>query len=276
LINQKHPNMSEPQYLRARFNAHSGNLIEGQQYQVIDVDYSRSLVRILSARQRQVWIPFHYFTGFIHPEFELELVNDCTLEPDHDPYAPIWMDVRVLLDDGRLYYLDVWNFAKLQAELKPEALAREEHPKNYLRPPDLLIRAMTRADLEEAIQDIICEGSLERVASKTDMGLVFIAPWVGSGDLSDEELEVLEQRLQACLTKEQHLLVVVKFSLYAYRRDTREVLLKSGKGELLLFILPEASEAPLPPAIAYDSTKVFWEKRYREEYRVILKNRDSK
>lgn len=268
--------MSEPQYLRARFSAHSGNLIEGQQYQVIDVDYSRSLVRILSARQRQVWIPFHYFTGFIHPEFELNLIIDNTLEPDHDPYAPIWMDVHVDLSDGRSYFLHVWNFAQLQAELKPEALARDEHPKNYLRPPDLLIRAITQADLQEAIQDIICEGSLETLASKTDMGLVFIAPWVDRGDLSDEELEMLEQRLQACLTAEQYLLMDAKFSVYAYRRDTHEVLLKSGKGALVLFILPETAEGPLPPAIEYDGTKAFWEKRYREEYRAILESRVSK
>ncbi len=121
---------------------------------------------VLRERRSQVWIPFKFFIGFIHPEFELHFLNDSTLEPNFDPLAPHWMDVGVQLSDGRYYNLTVWNYAYLRWRLLPEAQAFEEHPKNYLLPPDFLVSAMTKADLHEAIQDIICEGLLEMVADR--------------------------------------------------------------------------------------------------------------
>ncbi|KIC90265.1 hypothetical protein [Flavihumibacter solisilvae] len=72
-------------------------------------------------------------------------------------------NIAVTLDDGRYYGINVWTYQFLKTAIDLDSKSGACRSGLYQVPPDLFVKALTRENIENAIEDILSKGDLEKV-----------------------------------------------------------------------------------------------------------------
>ncbi|RKQ51366.1 hypothetical protein BXY85_2391 [Roseivirga pacifica] len=90
-------------------------------------------------------------------DFELWLEFE-EVDPENWDREVAFANIEVALGDGRRYGLNVWTFEFFVSLTNNKAEVRD----NYIAPPDLFVKYMTRECIEEAIGILLLEDDLEK------------------------------------------------------------------------------------------------------------------
>ncbi len=71
--------------------------------------------------------------------------------------------IEVQLDDGRNYELFAWTFGFDEVYRQQLATNMKSNDPQYLIPPDILVKELTRECIEKTIEDLLDQGDLEMV-----------------------------------------------------------------------------------------------------------------
>lgn len=71
--------------------------------------------------------------------------------------------IEIKLEDGRSYELLVWTFQHFETARRIEAEIIKSEDPQYLIPPDLLVKELTRECIQESIEEVLEMGDLELI-----------------------------------------------------------------------------------------------------------------
>lgn len=72
-------------------------------------------------------------------------------------------NIHVDLEDGRHYGVTVWAYKFLDTAINEDRKSGQNLGGLYQKPPDLLVKELTRSCIERTIQDLLKLGDLEKV-----------------------------------------------------------------------------------------------------------------
>ena len=72
-------------------------------------------------------------------------------------------NIHVHLEDGRHYGLNVWTYRYLQTAVDEDKKTGQNRNGLYQIPPDLFVKELTRECIQQAIEDLLKQGDLEKV-----------------------------------------------------------------------------------------------------------------
>jgi hypothetical protein len=87
---------------------------------------------------------------------EFEIWQDGVEDPEHD-----FFNMKVTLDDGREYALNVWTYKVLTSVITDSEASGEGLGGKYLLPPDLFVERLDRGLLEAVVVDLITTGAMK-------------------------------------------------------------------------------------------------------------------
>ena len=201
-------------------------------------------------------------------EFELFIEHETWQQPPIDLSNEFGM-IRVSLPDGRVYSLNVWTYTSFHDALNQEKrFAKEEDEVfNYLQPPDLFVREMSRSCLQDVVSRMLQTGELDTLGTIPRFDIAYKTPWIEVGKsekVHDFLLEELDRELHT-----QHPLYGQKvIEILAKRLDNGELLLKLEKEVLAVVDLTwshQKETGPLPACTFYANKRQFWKERLRPD-----------
>lgn len=89
---------------------------------------------------------------------EFEEVDPGNWDKDNE-----FCNIRVDLEDGRHYGLNIWTHSFLETAINNDKETGNNLNGLYQKPPDLLVKELTRSCIEQTIQDLLKQGDLEKV-----------------------------------------------------------------------------------------------------------------
>lgn len=72
-------------------------------------------------------------------------------------------NIHVDLPDGRHYGINVWTYKFLNTAIQLDKESGENLNGTYITPPDLFVKELSRACIENVIADILTQGDLESI-----------------------------------------------------------------------------------------------------------------
>ncbi len=93
---------------------------------------------------------------------EFEVVDPDSWDKEND-----FANIRVDLPDGRHYGLNIWTFKFFETAINDDIKKKNSLNGQYLIPPDLFVKELTRNCIQQAISDLLKMGDLEKVLNPT-------------------------------------------------------------------------------------------------------------
>lgn len=89
-------------------------------------------------------------------EFEEVDPNDWDIENE-------FCNIRVDLEDGRHYGINVWTYKFFQTAIDEDKKTGQNLSGLYQKPPDLFVKELTRECIQKTIEDLLKINDLEKV-----------------------------------------------------------------------------------------------------------------
>ena len=89
-------------------------------------------------------------------EFEEVVPNSWDIENE-------FCNIRVALEDGRHYGINVWTYKFLQTAVDEDKKTGQNLNGLYQKPPDLFVKELTRECIQQTIEDLLKIDDLEKV-----------------------------------------------------------------------------------------------------------------
>lgn len=96
------------------------------------------------------------------PSFKLWLEFE-EVDPHNWDKENEFCNIGIELSDGRHYGINVWTYKFLETVINSDKQTGNNLNGLYLKPPDLLVKELTRNCLEQTIKDLLTQGDLENV-----------------------------------------------------------------------------------------------------------------
>ena len=188
-------------------------------------------------------VPFSLWLEFEETSGWEDLTDDCA-------------NISVRLVDGRSYHLNVWTFKFFQSAFQYEGQQQDQ----YLIPPDLFVKELTRECIEKTMVDLLKEGNdLRNTLNPSVFGLNYRAPYE-SLDLPSDKLEAwVEQQLQALLPTE-FTPTDGTFFIEARHTKTGTTIVKLNEDAYV-----SLDAAPANTLRLYSNAYDFWEREMKKE-----------
>jgi hypothetical protein len=196
-------------------------------------------------RSFKLWLEFE----------EISLLDD--IEND-------FANVSVNTLDGRYYGINVWTFNFLSTAQKEEL---KKGNSNYVIPPDLLVKELTRDCIEETIKELLNYGNLEETLNKSIFKLSFLKPYWGAMEMDEKNIHSLMNELKLELP-DKHILTNESFELIARKMHNDEIVLELEDEKIAVVHLTwKASKEvnPYPITRIYKDKFDFWNKEMKQD-----------
>lgn len=173
---------------------------------------------------------------------------------------------NILVDtlDGRKYGINTWTI-KFLATAHDEEI--KEGNQNYIIPPDLFVKELTRDCIEEAIKKLLNEGNLEEVLNESVFSLNFIEPYCDVMDMDEAYIQSLMDKLKVELPQ-NHILNNESFDLIAKKENNDDIILELDNGEIAVVHLTwkgSKETKGFPLTRIYKNKLDFWNKEMRQD-----------
>ena len=93
---------------------------------------------------------------------EFEEVDPGSWDIEND-----FANIHVDLPDGRHYGLNIWTYKFFQTAINDDIKKKNNLNGQYLIPPDLFVKELTRDCIQQSIADLLKIGDLEKVLNPT-------------------------------------------------------------------------------------------------------------
>ena len=166
--------------------------------------------------------------------------------------------------DGRKYGINVWTFEFLKTAQKEEM---KEGNNNYIIPPDLFVKELTRKCIEETIGKLLQEGNLESILNESVFGLNFLEPYWDAIEMDEENIESYIKELKIELS-DNHFLNNKSFELIAKKMNNDDIVLKLEDGRIAVVHLSWKSKKEnnnFPISRLYKDEIDFWNKEMNQD-----------
>ena len=162
--------------------------------------------------------------------------------------------------DGRKYGINVWTYKFLDTVKKENT-----ENGNYLIPPDLFVKELTRDCIEETFKELLHEGNLEELLNNSVFDLNFLEPYWSAFDMKEESIDSLINQLQLELS-DNHILSNKSIELIARKTNNNDIILKLENGRIAVVHLTWKSKKEIegyPLTRLYKDKIEFWEKEMK-------------
>lgn len=173
--------------------------------------------------------------------------------------------------DGRRYGINIWTIKFLDT-LKKENEKVEKV--NYIIPPDLFVKELTRDCIEETIKDLLKQGNLEELLNNSIFGLNFINPFWDVDNMEEESAQAIINELQLELS-DHHILSNRSVKLIARNAQNDDIILELEDDNIAIVHLTWTSKKEkegFPITRIYSNEIEFWEKEMKNK---ILENKNQ-
>lgn len=85
------------------------------------------------------------------------------VDPNNWDFENEFCNIRVDLEDGRHYGLNVWTYKYLETAINEDKKTEQNLSGLYQKPPDLFVKELTRECIQQTIEDLIKIDDLEKV-----------------------------------------------------------------------------------------------------------------
>lgn len=168
--------------------------------------------------------------------------------------------------DGRSYGINTWTYKFLERAVNYDVKNGAGGNRNYMIPPDLFVKELSRDCIEQVIAELLDRGELEKLLNESIFFLNFIDPWIwiiDLVDLGDGLLEELKKEIHP-----NHPLFGKDFDIKAKRKGSNLILVELDKGEMALANLTlsgKMESGPFPEVSFYANPKDFWNRYLKED-----------
>lgn len=168
--------------------------------------------------------------------------------------------------DGRNYGINVWTYQFLQTAINEDRENGNNLNGLYQIPPDLFVKELTRECIEKTIINLLKTGNLEEVLNMSIFSLKYLAPYIDSIDIDDDEIEILIKELKFQLPND-HILQNEQFQLAAKTTNSNDYIFKLDNEQIVVINLNLKSDKELNKQITtriYNNEKDFWNKEMKQ------------
>lgn len=169
-------------------------------------------------------------------------------------------NIGVDLLDGRCYGINVWTYKYVETAIAQDVVSGENCSGNYVSPPDLLVKDLTKACIEAAIADLLGKGDLEWLLNPSVFSISFKPPWISYLDIDDLG-DALEKDLKMKITM-GHVLYNRNIMLLGLRNDTDEIAVQLDDRSIAL-IQKEADNVAVIKIFSNEEN--FWRHKLRND-----------
>lgn len=194
----------------------------------------------------------HQFTlwlGFEDKDGQEDLAND-------------YSTVKVNFLDGRRYWIDIWTLSFLNTAKEYDIREKVNGKGEWIVPPDLFVKELTRECIEATIIDLLNLGlgELDELLNESIFGLNYSEPWIDELDM-DFDGNKMEKELFSKIGPMPRF-YGQRLHLMAYNTKKLEWAVISEHGEVA--VVPHPKENLIEKDISfYRNKKDFWAKRLR-------------
>ena len=212
--------------------------------------------------------------------FESHPLSDYIIENGNYPFklwlefeiSEPWDDIEndfanISVDtlDGRCYGINVWTFNFLRTAHEEEV---ENGNSNYVTPPDLFVKELSRTCIEKTIKTLLNEQCpLEETLNNSVFNLNFLEPYVDAFDMEDHTIQSLLDELKIELP-DNHILKNKPVELIAKKNTNDDIILKLENGSIAVVHLTWSSKKELgsyPTTRIYKDDIEFWNKEMKAD-----------
>ena len=167
--------------------------------------------------------------------------------------------------DGRLYQLNVWTFDYLHTVASRDASLGINGHGQYVMPPDLFVRELSRPCIERTIVELLNLGHLDEWRNTSIFGLRYMKPWQDARTLADAGRSYHRRLLQqmhpqhplcSCTREEEPN---GELSVLAIHEDEERVLFELSEAGTLAEVNFAQQASFGPETTFYNSPRAFWE-----------------
>lgn len=77
------------------------------------------------------------------------------VDPENWDIENEFCNIAVDLPDGRHYGINVWTYKFMVTAIKENSISKDNAGGLYLKPPDLLVKELTRSCIEQSIRELL-------------------------------------------------------------------------------------------------------------------------
>jgi hypothetical protein len=166
--------------------------------------------------------------------------------------------------DGRYYGVNIWTFKYLATNQVTEEGSEKL---NYIIPPDLFVKTLTRDCVEKVIKNLLNIGSLEEILNESIFNLNFIEPYWCANDIKEKSIHDLMEELKSELL-ENHVLYKESIELIARKTNNDDIVLELENGKIAVVHLTWNSHTEskgFPITRIFDNKLDFWKREMKQE-----------
>ncbi len=166
--------------------------------------------------------------------------------------------------DGRFYGINIWTFKYLDTAQRDE---QKEGNSNFIIPPDLFVKTLTRDCVEQTIIDLLSEGNLEEILNESIFGLNFLEPYWDALEMEEKSIHSLINELKKELPK-SHALFNESYELIARKTNNDDIVLELENGKLAVVHLTWKSKTEVdgyPITRIYENKIDFWNREMKQD-----------
>ncbi|MFA7447322.1 MAG: hypothetical protein WCY77_02700 [Weeksellaceae bacterium] len=166
--------------------------------------------------------------------------------------------------DGKLYGINVWTFKYLTVAQSEE---QKEGNSNYIIPPDLFVKILTRDCIEETIKDLLSHGNLDEILNESSFGLNFLEPYWDALEMEENSIQSLINELKIELP-ENHVLYNESYELIARKTNNDDIILELDNGRIAVVHLTWKSKTEVdgyPITRIYENKIDFWNREMKQD-----------
>jgi len=166
--------------------------------------------------------------------------------------------------DGRNYGINVWTFKFLNTVQEKEL---QEGNSNYIIPPDLFVKELSRDCIEKTIKILLNEGNLENILNTSIFGLHFLEPYWDAVEMEEKNIQTLMEEFTLELP-DNHILHKEPVELIAKKINNDGIVLELQDGRIAVVHLTWQSKKEsrgYPTTRIYKDKIDFWNKEMKQD-----------
>lgn len=166
--------------------------------------------------------------------------------------------------DGRKYGINIWTYEFLNAVQKKGITKGSS---NYIIPPDLFVKELTRDCIEKTIKDLLSQGNLEKKLNESIFNLNFLTPYLDAIEMEENTIQSLMNEFRLELS-DHHILSKKKVELIARKSNNDDIILEFDGGRIAVVHLTWSSKEEIdgyPISRIYKDKMEFWNKEMKKD-----------
>lgn len=186
---------------------------------------------------------------------------------ESDPWENIdceFCNILVNTLDGRKYGINIWTYKYLTVAIEQE---KKDNNNDFLIPPDLFVKELTRDKIEIAISELLNNGNIEDQLNRSIFDLDFLDPYWDADEMNENSQTSLLNELELELS-EEHILFNQQVELLARNSRNDEIILELEGNKIAVVNLTwsATTESDNFPITRIFNDKIdFWKKEMKQE-----------